>query len=66
MSLHHVFAGERLTAFSDAVFAIVATIMVGTESLFIDNKYYHCLSWQVIPFKVESSDVDSVSYIYCM
>ena len=33
MSLHHVFAGERLTAFSDAVFAIVATIMVGTESL---------------------------------
>ncbi len=25
---HHVFEGERLGAFSDAVFAIVATIMV--------------------------------------
>ena len=28
MISHHVFVGERLMAFSDAVFSIVATIMV--------------------------------------
>ena len=28
LSLQHVFAGERLQAFSDAVFAIIATFMV--------------------------------------
>ena len=29
--VQHVFAGERVQAFSDAVFAIVATIMVNYE-----------------------------------
>ena len=33
LSLHHVFAGERLQAFSDAVFAIIATIMVSVPPL---------------------------------
>lgn len=32
MLVHHIFSGERLQVFSDAVFAIIATIMV-------------CLTW---------------------
>lgn len=30
LSLQHVFAGERLQAFSDAVFSIIVTFMVGS------------------------------------
>ncbi len=39
---HHVFEGERLGAFSDAVFAIVATIMV-SHKLCTSSIRLHCI-----------------------
>ncbi len=41
MLVDHVFKGERLQAFSDAVFAIIATIMV---SLCVHTIIFICVS----------------------
>ena len=38
LSVLHIFSGERLQAFSDAVFAIIATLMV--RGLCLNNYFF--------------------------
>ena len=55
LSLQHVFAGERLQAFSDAVFSIIVTFMVPRFAVWV-----YCISLvalQVVPL---TSSVENV------
>lgn len=63
MISHHVFVGERLMAFSDAVFSIVATIMVSYNiSLCVEYPSDH--NHQVIPLKLEENKINEVRQSY--